>query len=199
MKLVSNNQPPNPEAEQISALVDGELSPEEIKAQIPSLLSEGREREQWQNYHLMRDVLQQQLPQEHNSAFTQSVMKQLESEPTVLAPKKTGRTFSQQLVGVGLAASVAAVALLSTYVMNIPDGEQSVQMVAQTSPKVEKRSSELVKVDQWKRAPELAQAKDDPDLKQFSSYLANHAASSAGSRNQGFMPYARVVGYSNEK
>ncbi|MCW8888625.1 MAG: sigma-E factor negative regulatory protein [Gammaproteobacteria bacterium] len=201
MKLVSNNQQSNPDAESISALVDGELTSAEVTEQIPSLLSGGREREQWQNYHLMRDVLQQQLPHQHNPDFSQRVMQQLENEPTILAPKRKNRTLSQQMIGVGLAASVAAVALLSSYVINDPNGEQSAQMVAdaQSGQKVQVRSQDLVEVDQWKRAPELAQVKQDPDLEQFSSYLANHAASSAGSRNQGFMPYARVVGYSNEK
>ena len=206
MKLVSNSQKSTTELEmrsaQISSLVDGELTPEEIGAQIPQLLAEGREREQWQSYHLIRDLLQQQLPQEHNQNFARQVMAKLDSEPTVLVPANKmrstrERSVTQKLIALGLAASVAAVALLSSYVLNSPNGEQPVQMVAnaQTGQKGEKN---LADVEQWRRAPELTQ-KRDPDLEQYSPYLANHAAYSSGSRNQGFMPYARVVGYSNDK
>jgi sigma-E factor negative regulatory protein RseA len=203
MKLVSNNRQSDSGVDHISALVDGELTPEQLKEEITLLLSGGRERQQWQNYHLLRDMLQQQLPQQHNRAFTERVMTQLEREPTVLAPKIANRSLSRQIVTVGLAASVAAVALLSSYVMNNSgdDGMAPMQRVAdaQTAPKVQLASKEPLKVEQWKRAPELTQLKQDPDLKQFSSYLANHAAHSAGSGKQGFVPYARVVGYSSEK
>lgn len=93
------------------------------------------------------------------------------------------------MVAVGLAASVASVALLSSYVLNDPDDGEQIQMVADAQSTKQKPA--ITKdVEQWKR---------DPDLEQFSPYLANHAAFSSGSVNQGFMPYARVVGYSNEK
>lgn len=92
MKLVSNSQTTSLDADekssQLSALVDGELTPDEIGEQTSSLCSDGREREQWQSYHLIRDLLQQQMPQEHNSSFTRQVMVKLENEPTVLAPAK---------------------------------------------------------------------------------------------------------------
>lgn len=193
MKLVSNSQTTSLDADekssQLSALVDGELTPDEIGEQTSSLCSDGREREQWQSYHLIRDLLQQQMPQEHNSSFTRQVMVKLENEPTVLAPAKKTKTWTQKVVAVGLAASVASVALLSSYVLNDPDDGEQIQMVADAQSTKQKPA--ITKdVEQWKR---------DPDLEQFSPYLANHAAFSSGSVNQGFMPYARVVGYSNEK
>lgn len=193
MKLVSNSQTTSLDADekssQLSSLVDGELTPDEIGEQTSSLCSDGREREQWQSYHLIRDLLQQQMPQEHNSSFTRQVMAKLENEPTVLAPAKKTKTWTQKVVAVGLAASVASVALLSSYVLNDPDDGEQIQMVADAQSTKQKPA--ITKdVEQWKR---------DPDLEQFSPYLANHAAFSSGSVNQGFMPYARVVGYSNEK
>lgn len=193
MKLVSNSQTTSLNADekisQLSALVDGELTPDEISEQIPSLCSDEREREQWQSYHLIRDLLQQQMPKEHNSNFTRQVMTRLENEPTVLAPAPKKKTWTQRVVAVGLAASVASVALLSSYVLNDSDDGEQIQMVADAQSS--KQKSIIAKdVEQWKR---------DPDLEQFSPYLANHAAFSSGSVNQGFMPYARVVGYSNEK
>ncbi len=204
MKLVSNSQKSISDSEQytartssqISSLIDGESTPEEIKVQIPQLLANGREREQWQNYHLIRDLLQQQLPREHNPDFSRQVMAKLESEPTVLVPtnkigSNKGRTITQKLVALGLAASVAAIALMTSYTLNDSTDMQPTQMVAdaQTSLKGPAQNGQDG-IEQWRR---------DPDLEQYSPYLANHAAYSSGSRNQGFMPYARVVGYTNAR
>ena len=142
MKLVSNSQKSIPNFEKLSALVDGELTPEEIKAQISQLSKDGRERAQWQNYHLIRDLLQQQLPKEHNPDFTRQVMAKLEAEPTILLPAgkmRSGkeRSITQKIIGLGLAASVAAIALMTSYTLNDSADTQPSQMVAdaQTSPK----------------------------------------------------------------
>ncbi|NOR52077.1 MAG: hypothetical protein GQ470_05605 [Gammaproteobacteria bacterium] len=206
MKLVSNSQKSISKSEQLSArissLVDGELTPEEIKAQISQLLEDGREREQWQHYHLIRDLLQQQLPQEHNSDFTRQVMMKLEGEPTILVPAKRmrsgkERSITQKFIGLGLAASVAAVALLTSYTLNDSADMQPTQMIAEAQIG-QKGERGLTDVAQWRRAADLVQNRE-PDLEQYSTYLVNHAAYSSGSRNQGFMPYARVVGYTNER
>lgn len=199
MKLVSNSQKSISDSEQraarissqISSLVDGELKPEEINAHIPQLLANGREREQWQNYHLIRDLLQQQLPQEHNPDFTRQVMAKLEAEPTVLVPTNKMRvgkehSLTQKFIGLGLAASVAAIALMTSYTLNDSADTQPPQMVADAQTSQQAQDD----IEQWRR---------DPDLEQYSPYLANHAAYSSGSRNQGFMPYARVVGYTNAR
>jgi len=204
MKLVSNSQKSISDSEQhaartssqISSLVDGESTPEEIKVQIPQLLANGREREQWQNYHLIRDLLQQQLSQEHNPDFTQQVMAKLEAEPTVLVPAnkmRSGkeRSITQKVIGLGLAASVAAIALMTSYTLNDSADTQPLQMVADAQTSTKGLAQEAQDdIEQWRR---------DPDLEQYSPYLANHAAYSSGSRNQGFMPYARVVGYTNAR
>ncbi|MDH3355417.1 MAG: sigma-E factor negative regulatory protein [Chromatiales bacterium] len=199
MKLVTNNSQPahysKQDSTQISSMVDGELTPTEMSEQITPLLSGGREREQWQHYHLVRDLLQHQLPDNINPNFTQNVMKRLESEPTVLAPAGRGRAVVKQIVGVGLAASVAAVALLTSYNLNVPNDSQADQMVADA----QLNQKTLKKVEHWERDPKLEQWNKSPNLDQFSPYLANHAAYSAGTGNQGFMPYARVVGYSSGK
>ena len=117
-------------------------------------------------------------------------MAKLEDEPTVLVPAKMmrsakGRSSVQKMIGLGLAASVAAVALLTSYALNDSADRQPTRMVA--GVQIEKEQKD---VEQWRRAP---------DLGQYSPYLANHAAYSSGSKTQGFMPYARVVGYRNER
>jgi len=219
MKLVSNSQKSIFDSEKsasqrtarISSLVDGELTPEEIGAQIPQLLTDEGERERWRNYHLIRDMLQQQLPREHNPDFVRQVMAKLEAEPTVLVPaNKIGsgkeRPIFQKMMRLGLAASVAAVALLSSYTLNLSTDTQPIQMAAstqttQTGPdQIDLAQTDLAQKDQApKDQDSIEQWRRAPDLEQYSAYLVNHVAYSSGSRTQGFMPYARVVGYSNER
>ncbi len=174
---------------QLSSLVDGELTPEEINEQVAALSVDEGGREAWRSYHLIRDLLQQQMAKEYNPNFTQQVMARLEYEPTILAPAKKERTITQGLIGIGLAASVATIALLSSYLINDRAGTEQGQWAA--DGQIARQQPALPR--------DVRQRSGVPDLDQFSPYLANHAAVSSASANQGFMPYARVVGYSSER
>ncbi len=74
--------------ENLSAFVDGEVQDENI---VSSLVDDAEMAEKWQRYHLIRQGLRKELPKQANFDVSGAIASALESEPTILAPRKTWR------------------------------------------------------------------------------------------------------------
>ncbi|MGJ8682069.1 sigma-E factor negative regulatory protein [Paraglaciecola sp.] len=117
--------------ENLSALIDGEeLSSDDV---IEAVKGDADLMQKWKNYHLIRDGLRKELPSELNFDIAGNVAKALESEPAILAPKKTWRElplvssvipFAKQGGQMAVAASVAVAMILGVQQVNQPDIEQ---------------------------------------------------------------------------
>lgn len=117
--------------EQISALMDGELSDSETHHLISVLQNDPELKKVWGNYHLIRAAIHNDLPDKLEQDVARNVISALASEPTVLAPrgvalesKLRGLTPAfRQIAGLAIAASVTAVAILS--VQTVPQNPLS--------------------------------------------------------------------------
>lgn len=103
--------------DQISALIDDEISLHEAEYLYTALKAEGESRECWMTYHLIGDAMRGS-PTFKND-LRQRIMQQIDAEPAVLAPKnvkpalesaKTSRLWS-------VAASMAAVMFVGMIVL----------------------------------------------------------------------------------
>jgi len=123
--------------EQISTLVDGEMSEEEIKALL--LHMDDEDQSAWNSFHLIGDVLRSEgLTAHHKPDLVDQIALIIEQEPTIVAPvlaksladrRRMIATFAaaKSLKLVATAASVVMVALsLNTFV---PAVDSEVQMV----------------------------------------------------------------------
>lgn len=100
------------QSEQLSALMDGELSPEQLQQLLREVEQQPELRQQWSNYHATRHTLFEK----RNCAIVQTsiadrVMAQIESEPTVLAPAagEQKKRLNRPWLPLALAASLATV------------------------------------------------------------------------------------------
>lgn len=111
----------------ISQLMDGELEKDCSRFLLKRLQSDDELKQKWQNYHLLRNALQQ------NEAplivgLSAKVSKQLQAQQhTQIEPKSSNHSWSKALLGSAIAASVAFVAVFSL------TGNQSVDTLS-TSP-----------------------------------------------------------------
>lgn len=121
--------------EQLSALMDGELPPEEIKSVLQAFKTKEEVRRRWENYHLIRDSLQGHLPETSLYDLAGRVSRALENEPHLLVEQDSGAEVSQQWrlkwrygAGLALAASLSAVAVLGIQALTseplVPDAER---------------------------------------------------------------------------
>jgi len=97
-------------SEQISALMDGELGTAEANPLLATIRENKALRQDWNDYHLIGDVLRQTVISPTDLADKISV--RLKSEPTVLAPHKFAPR-KREFIALSVAASFAAVALVA--------------------------------------------------------------------------------------
>ena len=121
--------------ENLSALVDGEDSTSTSSSShvLDAVKNDAELQLKWKSYHLIRDGLRQELPANINFDIADRVAQALESEPAILAPKKTWRDvplvgtvipFAKQGGQMAIAASVAVAMIIGVQQFNQTDANQ---------------------------------------------------------------------------
>ena len=110
---------------QLSALIDGELDPQEAEHLFTALKVDAEMKEAWRQYHLIGDVLRGSV--DTNQEMAAKIMLALDDEPTVLgvnkqlqstAPNPNKKTFQTKFFW-SIAASVAAVMFVGLMVFEL--------------------------------------------------------------------------------
>ena len=172
--------------EEISALLDGELDPEETRRHLDRIKRDRALRDTWDTYHMVGDALR-------GGAFLASgidrrVAERLSAEPTVLAPRpRIGRRFSPAVsYALSAAASLSAVAAVAWVVLsgNVSStGEQPANFA---------QAPAAIAV-----APVIANV-SLPDSARTHDYLLAHQGVSPSTALQGVAPYVRTVTMSEQ-
>ena len=167
----------------LSAIIDGEI--ELGDKLIQELESDPELLARWQRYHLIRDGLDKHLPACGFTDISGRVMAALDSEPTVLAPrrKRITQKLIKQAAGLAVAASVATVAIISV---------QTTQVARQNETGGSIARIEQPRIDQ--SAIAQARLRNQAVQSKLNGYLVNHNEYSVSARMQGMMPYMRIVG-----
>ena len=111
--------------EQLSALMDSELSDAEAQRLIKSMKANPALQQSWDSYHLISDVLRKSPVM--SSDFSAKLSQRLAQEPTILAPHRplVARTSSPRRLPMSIAASVAAASLVGILGLQIARVNQS--------------------------------------------------------------------------
>lgn len=107
--------------ERVSALMDGELGPQEAAGAIGALASGGEARETWKTYHLIGDALRD--TRMLSAGFADRVVARIGGEPTVLAPQRPAASQAAMRWS-ALAAGVAAAAFVGWVAFSPQDAAQ---------------------------------------------------------------------------
>ena len=175
--------------ETLSALMDGELRPEELKHALKEVASDSAQLQKWGRYHLVREVLRQEFEHAAAAGLADKVAARLSTEPTILAPRRAGlHSQAVKLVsGMALAASVAAVAIVGVRWL-APDEVIAPNYVAS----VENADYLRTGSTRWQSVPE--------DVgENLNAYLVEHSEFSATGSMNGVTSYVRFVGYDSEQ
>jgi len=167
----------------ISALMDGELERHEAAALLDALRSEGEMRDAWRAYHLIGDVMHD--TRLLSAGFSGRVAARLAGEPTVMAPARLAPAERPRWQLLSAAASVAAVAMVTSVWFVLQDGADPASQVAQ----VQKTAPLAAQATAKAAAP--AALVPPPDS--ANDYLYAHQGYSPRNSLQGAAPYVRMV------
>lgn len=180
--------------QQVSALMDGELSPSEASGLLRSLERDPEQQALWERYHLIGNALRGDAIHADYRCIAQRVHDELAQEPTVLAPAASRTRRTQRFAPFAGAALAAGVAFLAVFAVpglfdptaDAPGDTQPQTLAALTPPPEPFRLDS--QVQRW-RGP-------DPSVeRRLDRFLVTHQEKSPTSGMTGILPYATVVSY----
>ncbi|OOY34938.1 hypothetical protein BOV88_07415 [Solemya velum gill symbiont] len=180
----------NPEPEQLSALLDGEISYKDGKQLVDSLLSREEAKATLARYQTVRACLNGETAEINHVDLFESIHNQLAEEPVILAPAAIKGGISQGIKrfasGGALAAGVAAAVIFG--VNSLSTNVQEPAFVANSG-----NAPAVVMAPTTVSSPADAE-QPSSDRHGLEIYLEEHESLSRGSFGTG-LPLATMVGY----
>lgn len=182
-------------SEQLSALMDGELTPDEMKHQISALKKDGALNQTWAAYHMLGDAMRKS-PQ-LSVGFTAKLARQLAEEPTVLAPHRKMQSNTPRYA-MPLAASVAAVSMVGVLTWQMVQVNKNDVPISIAAAPLTSLQNVAVTSPQAVLPPPVVTVAPRPETVQFSravsnSYLLAHQEFSPSYAMEGIPAYVRTV------
>lgn len=185
--------------EQLSALVDDELSGYEHDFLLRRMQSDAELRHQWERYHLIRDALHNELPVSVDMSLTARIMADVNREPEREHPSAAAGhhhdveyipsavvRLARPLASLATAASLAALSLFG--VQNILQHKQVAAPAARIAGASAVPGYVRASGTRWDTARAEVEAR-------LTTYLVNHNEYSSTTNLQGMIPYVRIAGY----
>jgi len=171
--------------EKLSAMLDGELSSEEMARLLAAIKSDPELQAMWQRYHIAGAALRGDIASSFAVSNTEQLLARLEQEPVTLSP---GRWHSWMKVagGLAIAASVTAVAIFGINTATPP--LTGTELLAGKS----------IEQGDYIRAGNTHWQAKSPRLEhELNLYLVEHNQYSPVGTIRGMMDFGRVAGYDN--
>ncbi len=170
--------------EQLSALVDDELTGSEHDMLFKRLASDDQLYQRLSRYQMISDALQSHLPERVDPAFSRRVKGMLRSEPALSGYSRLAM-LAKPVAGLAVAASVAVMAVMS---IQSARRETSLPVVESVASVPSTGDYLRVQDEPGNPAHQLADRKLD-------IYLVNHNEYAVNRGMQGMLPYVRIVGH----
>jgi sigma-E factor negative regulatory protein RseA len=201
--------------EQLSALLDNELSDHEASSVLAQLSQKPKLQQKWERYHIIRDVMRGEAVNLQAGDISERVKKQIDLEPAIISVPKKSRSgtwksnWIKPAAGAALAASVATVAVINAPgILGLNESSQPIT-AANINSKPTQPVVTVANISQVTPTPVTYKAipgtrwknLKEPSLeRRLNGYLVNHSEYAAPGTGIRVMPYASFVGYdSNQK
>jgi len=179
------------QSENLSAVSDGEAVYDDVMSRLVATNTDFQK--QWNHAHLVRDVMRGHKVTRDAMTLSQRVSMALESEVTVLSPKKRFGSSDtiKQAGGFAIAATIAVVAVLTVQQRGLLPQSETTNIASIPSTITRPVSRDIQNVATKQKLPRVSVAVE----RKLNSYIVNHNEYSATSKMQGMLPYVRIVGY----
>ncbi|MEM9102175.1 MAG: sigma-E factor negative regulatory protein [Pseudomonadota bacterium] len=194
--------------ENLSALMDDATDEKTIR----SLLNDQQLQDKWSRYHLVKDILHDDVPSQLDVSLAERISASIKDEPTLLVPSVIINTdtkpkpWLRQVAGLAIAASVTAFSIVlypflvnENLPANVAEQPKTAPIVADNPPLVNnspalRASRDQSRANRGQNQPPifLLNSREDERLNQL---LWQHAESASEQGVNGFMPYVKVIAY----
>jgi len=185
--------------EEISALVDGELSHGDVRPLAHRLQQDQELMQCWQRYHLISDAMRNKLPRRVCCDLTSRISQAISSEPihhVSFRRRAFNHSFLKPMAGFALAASVAAVAYLGVQ-SGFDTPAPAMVTTAAVAPAAIQASAA---VPAPQKVAQHGKADQPPALEsKLNDYLLSHNEFAPAAVKQSLLSHVRVVGYESSK
>ena len=197
------------ELELISRSLDEDLSELEKRRLSQKILSKENGAQTWYRYHAVSAVLHKQFPAQLDKDFGQRIMQEIDNDSSQdAAPTQTGlhraKSTVKQIAGLAVAASVAAVSVMSYQYFNKPAIDPSAVMNAEINlpSKIQPSTSSSIQSlpvefspaqlsnTQQQNALQVPQVEENIYFRQINPYIQEH--SGFGSQRN-MTPYVEII------
>lgn len=165
--------------EQISALIDGEVSELERERALRALRDDSVLRHTWDRYHLVSSALRRELEMVVRPGLAERIHARLQHEsPDTAVPRLPGPRFLKLTAGLAIAASVAAVAILNLSPLTLNSQPVNTAKPVTVNP----------------TAVAIARQTPPEQQRALNPYLMHHGEYTSTTGMNGMISYVRVVG-----
>jgi sigma-E factor negative regulatory protein RseA len=177
--------------EHLSALVDGEISPDTGRFLVRRLGSDVKLRATWARYHLVRDCLRHQEGEIAHDDLCARISQVIENEQVEIHKTPVYRRWLKPVGGMAIAASVALMAI-STVGPGMPGSPFSTGEVAEESPVEQFTSPQSLTRAPASSQVSLSGGRNSND-RAMDAYLLRHYQASGATGRKGFVTYVPMV------
>ncbi len=188
--------------EHVSALLDDELPSQDLRETLDRLLADRELHRVWDRYHLIGDVMRGEGARITADGIAGQVQARLASEPPIIAAPAGRRRAAppgywlRPVAGAALAASVAALAVVSLPLLNRGDEQQAPALARTTAPAAAVPISPRPPVQYVNYGGTRWNNLETPGLEsKLNRYLVDHSEYAASGGLGGVLPYASFVSY----
>lgn len=177
-------------SDRLSAFMDGESPEFEARSAVAGLLDGEEDRIRWASYHVIRDVLRDEVL---SINVSDRVSAAITREPSILAPRPA-TVFRAKRFAMSVAASVSAVAVVGWLAfVGMPGASVTSELIAGVSAGKSNDGKSISPTDTpASSAPEF-QLVSVPSDSQMNEYLLAHQGFSPSTSLHGVAPYIRTV------
>jgi len=178
--------------EHLSSFMDGEFSEETGRFLVRRLGADDGLRETWARYHLIRDCLRNQDGQFARKDLTQGVQLALSGDPASSMRAVRSKAWIKPMAGIALAASIAAVAVLTVSQGMRPGMGPAEAGAARTTAVASFTPPNILSVAPRSQPVSLS-GEMHPGNQKMNTYLLRHYQVSGESGGRGFISFVPIV------
>lgn len=184
--------------ETLSIIVDSELETRDPR-KFESIAADQELRSKWARYHLIGDVLRDNLTDVAPAHIADGIRTEIEREPTIFIPQRRRRSWLKPITGLAIAASIASVAVIGVKRSDVDPALNDATVSANPMQLPDDQIAKVLEEPITVSLDDINPALGTPHTKRrLNGYLVKFNEQRSSFGVPGVNPYVRIVGFESQ-